>query len=286
MLAQQPQCGQRLLAALEQDDAFDDVAIGIHPHAAQPRLKPLVHGRDVLQEHRHAVALGDDHVLHVVERLQQPHASHVDALASEAQVVAADIGVAGVDRGEHLGQRDPVVEQFLGIDVSLVLARRAAERHDVDDSGDLLDLATGVPVLDRLQLVQGIAGPVEPVAVDLSDGRPGRELRREVVRQADELHAVQGFLPVREIFGAVREVELDVAQAEQTDGSRVLEARHTEQRRLDRHRDLPLHFLGGPRGILRDELDERRRRVGVRFHVEPSEGVDASRQPGPQRYEQ
>ncbi len=68
--AQQPQGGQGLLAALQQDDAFDHVAVAIHSHPTQPWLKALLHGRHVLQEYRHAAALGDDHVFHVIERLQ------------------------------------------------------------------------------------------------------------------------------------------------------------------------------------------------------------------------
>ena len=56
MRAEQPQGGQGLFTALEQDDAFDHIAVSIHPHPAQARLWIRINGRldDEVLTHRAA----------------------------------------------------------------------------------------------------------------------------------------------------------------------------------------------------------------------------------------
>ncbi len=142
---------------------------------------------------------------------------------------------------------------------------------DVNDAGNLLDLAADEPVLRGFYFVQAVAVTDETIAINLADGRPGRKLRREIRRQSNELQAVQDFLAVPVIVAVVVEIELYVAQAENRDGANILKARNSEENGFDGDGDLTLHFFGGPGGILRDHFDERRRRIGIGFDVQAEE---------------
>ena len=108
---------------------------------AEARLMPFLDVGHVAEQDGDAVVLGDDDVAHVVERMQQADAADIDALAADGEVVAAGVGIAVGDGVDHLGHGDAVGEQLVGVDFSLILARGAAEGGDVDDAGDLLDLA-------------------------------------------------------------------------------------------------------------------------------------------------
>ena len=60
--------------------------------------------------------------------------------------------------------------------------------------GTCFELAADEPVLRGLDLVEGVAGADELIAIDLADGRPGRELRLEIVGQGEGLEAVEDLL--------------------------------------------------------------------------------------------
>ncbi len=72
---------------------------------------------------------------------------------AHGEVVAARVGVARANGGDDLRERDVVLQQLARIDFGDVLARAAAERSDVDDAGDLLDLAGDEPILRGLDFV-------------------------------------------------------------------------------------------------------------------------------------
>src|SRR5262249_59719567 len=57
-------------------------------------------------------------------------------------------------------------------------------------------------------------------------------------------------------------------------------SRHVFDARLERYRDLPLHLFGGIARLLRDDLDQRGRRVGIGFYVEILQSKRAARQQG------
>ena len=155
--------GQRLCALLEEHDGLDDVGIVVMVEVAAADLARgaadgLPARRTRREQDRHAVVLGDDDVAHVVDRVQQADAADVDALAADGEVVAAGVGIAVGDGVDDLGHGDAVGEELAGIDFSLILARGSAEGGDVDDAGDLFDLANEQPVLRGLELVERITG--------------------------------------------------------------------------------------------------------------------------------
>ena len=150
----------------------------------------------------------------------------VDVLIAEGEIVAAGIGVAGLDGVDELGEGDAVGKELVGIGLDLILARGAAEGGDVDDAGDLFDLTSDEPVLSGLDFVEGVAGADELIAIDFADGRPRGELRLEIVGQGEGLEAIEDLLLVAEGFAAELEVELDVGEAEDGDGADLVEVRH------------------------------------------------------------
>ena len=52
---------------------------------------------EVLDQHRHAVLLGDDDVAEIVECADQAHAADDEALLAAVQDAAARVGVVGID---------------------------------------------------------------------------------------------------------------------------------------------------------------------------------------------
>ena len=85
------------------------------------------------------------------------------------------------------------------------------------------------------------------------------------------------------VIGPVGELALDVAQAGDRRAPKGFEARHPVEGDLERPGDEPLHFLGARPGILGDDLDERRRRVGIRFDIQVRGRVDARADQGQRR---
>ena len=185
--------------------------------------------------------------------------------------------IARADCGEHLRQCDVVLQQLLRVDLSLVLLRSAPEGGDINDSGHLLELASYKPVLRGLDLVQAVTLALQLIAVNLADCRPGRELRFQALGQRDGLQAIQNFLTISEVIGIEVEVQLDITQSEKADGTHILQSRNPVQDGFNWHRDLLLHLLSRPRGILRDHIDERRRGIGICLDVETHERPDSGR---------
>ena len=59
------------------------------------------------------------------------------------------------------------------------------------------------------------------------------------------------------------------------------QSRHAGQRHLQRNGHLALDLLGRGAGILGDDLDDGRRRIGIGLDVDVIERVNAERRPGP-----
>ena len=196
-------------------------------------------------------------------------------MAAHRQVVAAGVGIAVLNGVDHLRHGDAHGQQAIGIDLGLVLPRGSTEGGDIDDAGYRLDLADNEPVLLRLQLVQAVAGADELIAIDLTDRRFGRELRLKIVRQRERLQPIERLLAVDEVGRVEIKVELDVAQAEDADGADFGQLRRAVQHRFDRNGDLLLHLLRGPCRVLRDELDHRRRWIGIGLDIELRKGKAA-----------
>ena len=91
----------------------------------------------------------------------------------------------------------------------------------------------------------------------------------------DEADPVDDLLAGRPVVGPVGELALDVVQAGDRGAPEVLQAGHPVQGGLDRDADQPLHLLGAEAGVLRDDLDQRRGRVGIGLDVQFPGRMDA-----------
>src|SRR5262249_6668627 len=152
-------------------------------YTAKRRLKTFTHIRNVLEENGGSVTLAHQDRSHFRSALEQSQASDIDVLRSELKVIAARVLVTGRDSGKNLRKRGVVLEQFARINLRLILPGGSAEGSYVDDAGRLLEFAAHKPVLLSLDLIQGVAGAFQLIAVYLADRRPRRELRLEVLRQ-------------------------------------------------------------------------------------------------------
>src|SRR6185437_12742995 len=117
---------------------------------------------------------------------------------------------------------------------------------------------------------------LEDIAIDEAGRRRQRcETRRDAVGQVEVAEALEGLFAREVVVGAVLEREGDIGEAVQGDGADHLHLGESVHFDFDRHGDQPLDFLGGVTGPLRDDLDHRRREVGVGVHRQPPERPDA-----------
>ena len=130
--------GQGLFFLLQEDDAEDDVVLLVAADLAEARLEAFADFGDVADSDGRAVLFRDDDGADVVGTVDLAEGADVDVLIAELEVVAAGVGVGGLDGVDDLRERDAVAEELVGVGLDLVLARGAAEGGDVDDAGNLL----------------------------------------------------------------------------------------------------------------------------------------------------
>ena len=85
--------------------------------------------------------------------------------------LGADVDVGLADGLRHLRQRDAVGAHLDRVDVDLVLLDVAADRGDLGNALDGVELVADVPVLDRAQFGQVEAFALDRVPVDLAERR-------------------------------------------------------------------------------------------------------------------
>ncbi|OIQ81494.1 hypothetical protein GALL_367390 [mine drainage metagenome] len=178
--------------------------------------------------------------------MDQPDAANHRRLCAEVDGLAANVDVAVVDDGEHLGQGQAVAHELVQIHGDVVGLGLAAPAIDVDDARDGLEAPFEYPVFDGLEIGHRIAGGAgNMVAIDFADGAGGRNLGLHVVgqrRQFGQLvdHPLLGLF-IGEIKG---EADLDIGQAEQGNcphGGDVRDAGHLD---FDRDGDVTLDLFG------------------------------------------
>ena len=262
------QRARRFAAIAHQDDPLHHVGVGVVPDDAETRRGSDLGVGHVLHPDRDALLLVDDHVLDVVDVLEEADAADGVGLLADVHPLPADVLVGVLDGADQLRERHVLAAQPVGVDPHVVLLRFAAEGDDVDDAGNLLELAFEDPVLRRLQVEQRVALADDVVAEQLADGVPWRQLRLHPRRQLHELDAVDHFL-TRPVVGRVPgEIALHVGEAEERLRADVIERRHPGEPDLERHGHVALDLLRAPAVRLGDKLDHRRYRVGVRLDVE------------------
>ncbi len=252
----------RFLILAHQHDAFDNVVFvpAAQPaaHDPQPRLVPFHHLGDVAHQDRVPLVRRDNDVANIVELVvdelgaaghvlrlervnplaEQPDPAHDVRLAAQGEDVSRNVGVGLLDRVLNLLERDTVVVQLHRVDQHQVLLDRAAKAGHVDYAGNRLERALHHPVLNRLDLVQGITGAFEHVAHNLAGRAPRREHRIDSGRQVrHRVHPVDDLLTRLPVVRVVAELALDVAEPRDRRAAQVFEPGHPVQRDLDRDAD-------------------------------------------------
>ena len=271
------------LELLHQHDAVDDVGLVVAAGHAEPRTESDLVLGDIRQQHRQTALLRQHDIVHVLDRGQDAEPAHVDRLLAERDRAAADVGVAGADRGDDLRQRQVERPHPVEVDLGLEFLGLAAEHQHVGDARHETQPALHHPVLQRPQLDQvDVRRTDELVAEDFADRAGRRDDRLHAGRKLDVLQPVERLLAHEVVVAAVFELQADEAQRKHRVGADVFQPRRAGDRDLDRDRDVALDLLRRLAGILRDDLDDRRRRIGIGLDVHGAERAEAD---GEKRHE-
>ena len=263
----------RAFELLHQHDAGDDVGGVVAARDTKLRHEADLNLRHIRQQDRHAALLGQDDVADVLERTDDADAAYVDRLLADRDRPAADIGIAGRNRRDHLRQGQAVGHHPAEIDLGLELLGLAAEHQHVGNAGHDSQPALHHPVLQRLELHDVHAGrPAQFVAEDFADGPCRRDHGLHAGRQFDVREPVDDLLAHEVVIPAILELNADEAQAVDRVRADEPQAGRAGKRNLDRDRDVALHFLRRLPGALGDDLDNRRGRVRIGLDVELQEG--------------
>ena len=172
------------------------------------------------------------------------------------------------DRGDDLRQREVEGPHAVEIDLGLEFLGLAAEHQHVGDAGHQPQPALHHPVLQGAKLDQvHVRRPDQLVAEDFADRAGRRDHRLHAGRKLDVLQPVERLLPHEIVVAAVFELQPDEAQRKHRIGADEFQPRRAGDRDLDRNRDVALDLLRRLAGILRDDLDDRRRRIGIGLDV-------------------
>ena len=173
-------------------------------------------------------------------------------------------------------ERQVVGAQPVRIDVDLVLLDIAADRGDLGDAGDGVELVADEPVLERAQLAQRLRRALDRVPEDVPDaGGVRAERRRHARGQAlgDEAHALEDARPREVQIDVVLEDDVDHREAERRLRPHDPHAGQTLQVDRERIRDLVLDLLravAGPVGeddhLVVGQVGNRVDRRGVSAH--------------------
>ena len=167
---------QRILALPHEHDPFHHVVEPVLRDDSLTRRSTHLHGADVPHPDRHGPAARHHHVGNVLERAEQPDATHHLLLIPVRQEATARIQVGGGHRLFHLWQYDAIARKLRGIDVDLVLLDLPAEADDIRDPGYRAQCWLDDPILQRLQL-RDRQRSLHCVAIDLA-GRIRKRTKR------------------------------------------------------------------------------------------------------------
>ena len=269
---------RRILAFAHQHDALDDLVVVVAADETLPRHRAVVDFPDVAHEQRRAVVLGDNDRSDVGRRAQEADAANQVLLLPFLEIVAAGVGVAARQRGEHLLQRHAVRFHTREIDVHLVLLDEPAAADDVRHARRHLQRALDDPVLDAAQLGRTRGRRFEAEPVQLADRRrQRRQLRLDVGRQAGLLQPFEHALSREIVVDLIVESERQKRQPELRVREHPHRVRHAGERDLERNRDLLLDFFRRMAGKKRDHRRLHVGDVGKRLHRQRSKRHDPGR---------
>ncbi len=238
-----------VLAGAQHDHPADHLTLAVQIGDAAAHLRSDLNARDVGKQHRDA-ALGDENrnAAEVVERLEiAPRTDHVLGLG-QLDHRSAGFAIRVADRRDHLSERQVVGLEPRRVDDDLVLAHHAADRRNLGDVRDRLQLVLEEPVLERAKLrevLRALAVDQRVLVDPAHTGRVGTE-RRLRGRWQPALHLVQVLEHARAcpvLIGAILEQHVDEGIAEERIAAHGFRPGHRQHRRRQRIGDLVLDDL-------------------------------------------
>src|SRR4029453_6321703 len=119
-----------VLAVAHDDNAADRFAASIELSHPAPDVAPEMDISDVLHVDRRTVLDFEDDVLNVLNFFDVTAAANVILGRCDLESLAADIGVAHLDRANDLAERNVVSNERVWIEIDLVLLNEPAHRRD------------------------------------------------------------------------------------------------------------------------------------------------------------
>ncbi len=189
-----------MLAPAHQDDAFDGVIIllllGLKTEDAEARGVADFHAANILDADGHAIGTSDYDFPDVFGAFHEAQAAHVIKLAALRVKTAAGVGIVGVQRGNHLHDRQVIVVEFHGIEEDVILHRRPAKARIVGHARHALVRPLDNPVFVSMQLHGRAIRTFEHIPVDEAAGtEERRHAGRYALRQRGVADALEDNLP-------------------------------------------------------------------------------------------
>ena len=191
---------------------------------------------------------------------------------------AADRRVRPRDGRVDLAEADAVGPELVRVEVDLVLLRGAADGGDLGDARHAVELVADVPVLERPQLAEVLAPPLDGVPEDLADGRGvGGEVGDHALRQErrGDRELFEDALAGEVVVGLVLEDDRDHREVELARRPHDLDP--GEPLEVDRERvgDLVLDLLGAAAHPVGEDDDLVLGQVGDRVDRHRHHGAEA-----------
>src|SRR5262245_12257383 len=143
--------GERVLAIAHYDNAANDLALAIKLRHSAPDVRTEMHSADVTDVNRRSVLDLKHDVFDVARVLDVAMSADEILLSSYFEHLATDISVAHLYCLDDVAKRDVVGQQFIRIEVHLVLLDESADCRDLGHALDRFERVTQMPVLIATQ---------------------------------------------------------------------------------------------------------------------------------------
>src|SRR5438552_18422700 len=107
---------------------------------------------NIFQINRRAVFDFENNVLDVLDLFDVAAATNVVLGRGDFEDLAAYVGIAHLDRVDHVAERDVVSNESVWVEIDLVLLHETANRRDFGDTFHRGERVTQIPILNGTQL--------------------------------------------------------------------------------------------------------------------------------------
>ena len=142
---------QRILPVAHDNDAADDLAFAVEFGDAAAEVGAEVNGADIFYKNWRAILGFQGDILDVLNTFDVAAPAHVVFGGGDLEDLSAHVAIGHADFVDDFIQGDAVGQQFVWIDVHLVLLYETAHGRDLGNPFDGFKSIAQVPVLQRAQ---------------------------------------------------------------------------------------------------------------------------------------